>query len=333
MTEGDFTDDQFAALRKTGVTSVILHEDAFPAKVSLFPFGPTLRRHLANPRLRLLAHAGGAWAFAVCDNPVSDSSLVARHSSLESPTRHWGVRPPQANAGTKVRSFAEIHREGYGWLVRAETGRDLVLVSSFADADGSVHAATNRFPAIEGAGADSWRLAFLPALDPGSNLWTRLETPGEARISYVAFARDPALGGLPGSDSDGSLFKLPAVDLYHEFGSTVPVPSSGGDLLCGANLSFAGCPPCTAVEGPWLPLAVPAGRYEAVVAVAPPDGADPAVTAQPFRLDGVDGVDDLVFDRTGATFSYDGTSPVSFRVSYDGSAPGVLSALFVVSSP
>ena len=55
--------------------------------------------------------------------------------------------------------------------------------------------------------------------------------------------------------------------------------------------------------------------------------------AQPFRLDGVDGVDNLVFDRTGATFSYDGTSPVSFRVSYDASGPGVLSGVFVVSEP
>jgi hypothetical protein len=256
------------------------------------------------------------------------------------------VRPPQANAGTKVRSFAEIHREGYGWLVRAEADKELVLVSSFKDADGSIHAVTNRFPAAEsetsgGAPASCsaplagsrWRLAFLPALNPGSNLWTRLETPGEALISYVAYARDPALGGLPGSNSDGSLFELPAVDLYHEFGSTVPIPASGGDLLSGANLSFAGCPPCTAVEGPWLPLAVPAGRYEAVVAVVPPDGADLPGMAQPFRLDGVDGVDNLVFDCTGATFSYDGTSPVSFRVSYDASGPGVLSGIFVVSEP
>jgi hypothetical protein len=242
------------------------------------------------------------------------------------------VSPPQANAGTKVRSFAEIHREGYGWLVRAEADKELVLVSSFKDADGSVHAVTNRFPVVEGAGADSWRLAFLPALDPGSSLWTHLSTPGEALVSYVAYARDPALGGLPEPDSDGVL-RLAAVDLLHEFGSTVPIPASGGDLLCGANLSFAGCPPCTAVEGPWLPLAVPAGRYEAVVAVAPPDGADPPGTAQPFRLDGVDGVDNLVVGRTGATFSYDGTSPVSFRVSYDASGPGVLSGVFVVSEP
>ena len=350
MTEGDFTDDQYAALRKTGVTHVILHEDAFPSKVSLFPFGATLRRHLANPRIRLLSHSSGAWAFAVADNPssLSLSSLVTRHSSLEPPTRHWDVTPPQTNAGTKARSFAEIHREGYGWLVRAEAGKDLVLVSSFKDADRSIHAVTNRFPAAADAEPGSWRLAFLPALDPSSNLWTHLSTPGDARISYVAYARDPALGGLPAPDSDGAL-RLPAVDLCHEFGSTtlarIPDEEAGGFVSAPDDLAFAPGPhpPCTAVEGPWLPLALPAGRYRATLLEEKPDiaaailsdqlGAPPPSSAapSPFRLAGVDGVEGLSISADGATadFAYDGTSPVSFRVSYDASRPGVLSAILV----
>ena len=346
MTEGDFTDDQYAALRKTGVTCVILHEDAFPAKVSPFPFGATLRRHLANPRLRLLSHSSGAWAFAVCDDSVSDSSLVTRHSSLEPPTRHWGVRPPQANAATKVRSFAEIHRDGYGWLVRAEADKDLVLVSSFTDADGALHAATNRFPAVEGT---RWRLAFLPALDPGANLWTCLETPGEALLSYVAYARDPALGGLPAPRSDGTLL-LPAVDLGHEFGSTtlerVADEEAGGFVPVPDELAFVpgAHPPCTAAEGPWLPLDLPAGRYRAELLEEKPDvaaaivgelfGVPPSSPAapSPFRLSGADGIDGLAVapDGRSAVFSYDGTSPVSFRVSYDASRPGVLSAIAVL---
>ena len=360
MTEGDFTDEQLAAVRKTGVTSVILHEDAFPAKVSLFPFGPTLRRHLANPRLRLLAHDAGAWAFAVADGegdaegkateqapPIRHSSFVVHHS-LEAPTRHWGVRPPQANAGTKVRSFAEIHREGYGWLVRAEADKELVLVSSFKDAAGSIHAATNRFPAAADAAPDAWRLAFLPSLDPGSNLWTRLETPGEAPISYVAYARDPALGGLPAPDSDGVL-RLDAIDLFHEFGETtlvrVPDEDRGGFIRVPDDLAFVPGrhPPCTAVEGPWLPLALPAGRYRATILEDTPvdvpaiaeelfDAMPPFAPAPPtFRLAGADGVDGFSISADGATatFSYDGTSPVSFRVAYDASRPGVLSAILV----
>ena len=374
MTEGDFTDDQYAALRKTGVTHVILHEDAFPAKVSLFPFGATLRRHLANPRLRLLSHSSGAWTFAVCDregnaecrmqnaecttteqaSSIQHSAFSIQHSMLEPPTRHWGVRPPQANAATKVRSFAEIHREGYGWLVRAEAGKDLVLVSSFTDADGSLHSSTNLFRASREAGsapgapAPDWRLAFLPALDPSSNLWTHLSTPGDARISYVAYARDPALGGLPAPDSDGAL-RLPAVDLYHEFGSTtlarIPDEKTGGFVPVPDDLAFAPGPhpPCTAVEGPWLPLALPAGRYRATILEEKPDIAaailsDPLgspspspAAPSPFRLAGADGVDGLSISADGATadFAYDGTSPVSFRISYDASRPGVLSAIAV----
>jgi hypothetical protein len=268
---------------------------------------------------------------------------------LEAPTRHWGVRPPQANAGTKVRSFAEIHREGYGWLVRAEAAKDLVLVSSFKDADRSFHAATNRFPAVEGASPESWRLAFLPALDPSSNLWTHLSTPGEALVSYVAYARDPALGGLPAPRSDGTLL-LPAVDLGHEFGSTtlervadeeadafVPVPDELA-FVPGTH------PPCTAVEGPWLPLDLPAGRYRAELLEEKPDVAAAVladrfgvkspgtVSPSPFRLSGADGVDGLAVSPDGrsADFAYDGTSPVSFRVSYDASRPGVLSAIAVL---
>ena len=273
---------------------------------------------------------------------------------LEPPTRHWGVRPPQANAATKVRSFAEIHREGYGWLVRAEAGKDLVLVSSFTDADGSLHSSTNLFRASREAGsapgapAPDWRLAFLPALDPSSNLWTHLSTPGDARISYVAYARDPALGGLPAPDSDGAL-RLPAVDLFHEFGSTtlarIPDEKTGGFASVPDDLAFAPGlhPPCTAVEGPFLPLALPAGRYRATLLEEQPDIAAAILSDQlgahppspgapsPFRLTGADGVEDLSFSPDGrsAAFAYDGTSPVSFRVSYDATRPGVLSTLLV----
>ena len=190
--------------------------------------------------------------------------------------------------------------------------------------------------------------AFLPALDPSSNLWTHLSTPGDARISYVAYARDPALGGLPAPDSDGAL-RLPAIDLYHEFGSTtlarIPDEKTGGFVPAPDDLAFAPGPhpPCTAVEGPWLPLALPAGRYRATILEEKPDIAaailsDPLgspspspAAPSPFRLAGADGVDGLSVAADGATadFAYDGTSPVSFRVSYDASRPGVLSAIAV----
>ena len=60
-----------------------------------------------------------------------------------------------------------------------------------------------------------------------------------------------------------------------------------------------------------------------------------AAALSPFRLDGADGVEDFAVSADGATatFSYDGTSPVSFRVSYDASRPGVLSAILVAPVP
>ena len=356
MTEGDLTVDQLAGLRELGVTAVILHENAFPPKVSPFPFGATIRRHLADPRLRLLARDGDAWAFAIVGG---DGPAAPFAPALEAPSRHWGVRPPQRNARTKVRSFAEIHREGYGWLVRAEAGRDLVLVAASADAS-----VTNRFPADPSAddasAASRSRLAWCPAPDPGPTLWTHLATPGEALISYVAYARDPASGGLPAPDSGGVL-RLAAVDLFHDFGTTTleRIPDADGpadvrlepdDLLFVPELA----PACLAAEGPFLPLALPAGRYRAELLAEP----DEIVAAQidtplngvparfrgarlysaplpPFRFAGMDGADAFEASPDGQSllFSYDGTSPVSFRVSYDGTRPGALSLIAISPVP
>ena len=167
-------------------------------------------------------------------------------------------------------------------------------------------------------------------------------------VGHVAYVRDPALGGLPEPDSDGVL-RLAAVDLLHEFGETtlarVPDEDRGGFVPVPDNLAFAPGrhPPCTAVEGPWLPLAIPAGRYRATIAEEKPDvaaaiaeelfGAPPPSPAapSPFRLAGADGVEDLAISEDGAAadFAYDGTSPVSFRVTYDASRPGVLATILV----
>lgn len=65
VNQGRLGAEELETLRGMGVTSVILHEDLFPEKVSPFPVGVTLRRFLANPHLRLLAQDGRVWAFAL----------------------------------------------------------------------------------------------------------------------------------------------------------------------------------------------------------------------------------------------------------------------------
>ncbi|NLB69079.1 MAG: hypothetical protein GX804_05285, partial [Lentisphaerae bacterium] len=55
IAHGQLDDEQIAALQNFGVTAIILHENAFPEKVSPFPAGVALRNLLAHPRLKLLA--------------------------------------------------------------------------------------------------------------------------------------------------------------------------------------------------------------------------------------------------------------------------------------
>ena len=317
MTEGDLTDDQLAGLREFGVTHVILQENAFPPKVSLFPFGETLRRHFADPRLRHLTSNGGSWVFAVETKPS-----LRRSPDLPPPqatARHWRLDPPGTNAGVKLRSFADIHRDGYGWLVRAEADKELVLATSVPGAGDP--AATNHFPAVDGAAPGSWRLAWVPAPHPGTNLWTRLETPGEARISDLAFAADPAHGGLPALKPDPAV-SLPAHGLVHEFGGTAGIVMNGWLLPIGLVFDPPLDPPCVAVEGPGLPLQIAPGRYRA--ALDPADG--------PFRFADGAGLPGAAVSDDGRTveFDYDGTSFADFRVLYDGSRRDSLSGIRIV---
>ena len=321
MTEGDFTDDQAAGLRELGVTHVLLHENAFPAKVSLFPFGETLRRHLADPRLRLLAAGDGVWAFAVGNLDVArHSSPVTRHWSPAATARHWRLDPPGTNAAVKLRSFAQIHREGYGWLARAEADKDLLLVTSVP---GSADpATTNRFPAVDGAAPGSWRLAFAPAPFPGTNLWTALETPGSARISDLAFAEAPKTCEPDPWWPAGGLY-IGASALVHEFGRTEPLEAH--------TLGFdpAQAPPCVAVEGPGLPLPLSPGRYRAEIVWRRNDGYPPSGESSPFRFDEDAnlGARPLPGDPAALEFDYDGTSFAGFRVLYDGSRPAWLDGI------
>ena len=349
MTEGDFTDDQAAGLRELGVTHVILHENAFPPKVSPFPFGETLRRHLADPRLRLVGDGNGVWAFAVEDREGNDECRMMNDElsgastirySPQATARHWRLDPPGTNAAVKLRSFAEIHREGYGWLVRAEADRDLVLVTSVPGSGDP--ATTNRFPAVEDAAPGSWRLAFAPAAFPGSNLWTRLETPGGARISDVAFAPGPDV--LPRA-SAGEVEPVPisVCGLSHEFGTTtvvrIPNDPTGRIEIVPGDLLFVPSrdPPCVAAEGPGLPLPLKPGRYRALLLeekddiVATKTDAPVPAGPSPFRFDGDAGLGarPAPDDPAALEFDYDGTAFAAFRILYDGSRPGMPSIILV----
>ena len=66
---GVATDEQLEWLTTRGIHHLLLHEDAFPEKVSPFPVAVTLRQLLLHPRLELQARDERVWAFRILDKP------------------------------------------------------------------------------------------------------------------------------------------------------------------------------------------------------------------------------------------------------------------------
>jgi len=88
LNQGVITEDQLADLRALGFHYLLLHEDAFPEKVSPFPVSLTLRRLLNHPYLELLMQDEQVWAFRVRrqPEPVQDR---APHWTHLFPARRW----------------------------------------------------------------------------------------------------------------------------------------------------------------------------------------------------------------------------------------------------
>ena len=76
---------------------------------------------LANPRLRFLAVDRGVWSFELL--PDDEKAAVAPFApSVETALRHRHYDGGKGSGAQKIRSAAEIHTDGYGWLVRASAG-------------------------------------------------------------------------------------------------------------------------------------------------------------------------------------------------------------------
>ena len=78
---GELSDEQLNDLQKRGIHYILLHEDAFPEKVSPFPVAFTLKRLLNHPRLTLLKQGENVWAFKIMDHP-SPRPTVATNWNL-----------------------------------------------------------------------------------------------------------------------------------------------------------------------------------------------------------------------------------------------------------
>jgi len=82
MNQGQLTESQIAGLRESGVTHVIVHEDAFPEKVSPFPVRVTIDRFLRHPALELLAQDGSIWSFRIQPADAYGTNSAPRDDAL-----------------------------------------------------------------------------------------------------------------------------------------------------------------------------------------------------------------------------------------------------------
>ena len=88
INKGFLRDDQVAWLQSRGIHHIILHENAFPEKVSPFPVCFTLKRLLNHPRLELLKQASEIWTFKIVDRR-EDAPHALRKWDYAFPTRRW----------------------------------------------------------------------------------------------------------------------------------------------------------------------------------------------------------------------------------------------------
>ncbi len=99
--QGHITNEQLDDLERRGVHYVLLHEDAFPEKVSPFPVGQTLKRLLNHPRLQLLRQYQRVWAFKILSDPVEKPALAETWQHYM-PAWRWEMERAAATNATVV---------------------------------------------------------------------------------------------------------------------------------------------------------------------------------------------------------------------------------------
>lgn len=100
---GALSDAQFEILRGMRIEYILLHENAFPEKVSPFPVYFTLSRLLAHPRLDLLKQGGDVWAFKIRTEPrLSTRQPLPNEVFFPSRFRTWECEAMH-NAGATLR--------------------------------------------------------------------------------------------------------------------------------------------------------------------------------------------------------------------------------------
>lgn len=88
VNEGSLSNTQIQSLLERGVNYLILHENAFPEKVSLFPVAGVIRALLTHPNIKLLKQDGAVWSFKITSSPENPPGQLQGWDILF-PSRFW----------------------------------------------------------------------------------------------------------------------------------------------------------------------------------------------------------------------------------------------------
>jgi len=262
VNQGTFAEGQLDDLQARGVDYVVLHERAFPDKVSPLAVGHTLRNLLEHPRLKLLERDKGVWGFRIEGGDDGERGRVLPECAFFAPTRLWEAELNRQHGTTRVQdpeagreecvqmsepgAWIETSRPNpprtpylpdMRWLVRAKG-------SGLLEVDLLVSGSTNRTEQI-GATTEDWQWFELPipAYDGLARPGLRLRL--DSGVVYVDGMLVVA-GELPTGDT----IRIPAATLIHE---------AETDIERHAIRLAADRVKHDPVRGPNIP--VPPGRY------------------------------------------------------------------------
>jgi hypothetical protein len=263
--QGVLGNPELDALQRMKVGYVILHENAFPEKVSPFPVAFTLRSLLQNPRLSLVRQDGAVWAFRIerKGRPAATSGAPAAWATW-CPARRWEIERSSPNAvavpatDAAGGAFARL-ASGCHWTYRTrgptllpEGLHIMARIRGSGELAWTVRTATNA-PAREGSitvdSADwTWRMIPIEPAGPFAPLDVNVRT-----VSGSVDADTAYLGlGEWAMPEIGQEVAIPAALLFHA-GYT---KAAEGAVV----LRHERDPNQAIVYGPLLP--VEAGTYE-----------------------------------------------------------------------
>ena len=291
LNQGHLDDGQIELLTRMGVRHLVLHENAFPNKVSPWPVAVTLAALRNHPRLDPVAQDGEIHAFRILDaprapivpSPAPRTWFPSRHFGAEAgwPREVYGdlADDPGAGGGKCVplrpagrplefKPMSLTAAPNLRWHVRARGTGTLRVVERRGGQLAYDHGSTQpgewtgyaeSAPVELPVQAPEWTWVSVPGSIEGHQLGalTLTATAGECRVDEILLT-----AGEPLALEPGHTLEIPAADFFH----------AGFSQPDGSVVFRQGRDPRDVVlYGPDLPLAP--GEYEITAHSDAPSGA------------------------------------------------------------